>query len=169
MTYASLVLPVFLAIILLAPFATSIPCMKVKGLEPIAQILSFTMNPLVFLLIMGILSVYLYYSGFEQYLIPLVGGVLLLLVVGAFKCLFHSPRPLERPKGPCDISALGYPSGHTAEATWTSLQLYEIIHNPLIFLYSAAVGWSRVELCKHYPIDVLGGFLTALLVYFVIT
>jgi membrane-associated phospholipid phosphatase len=67
------------------------------------------------------------------------------------------PHPLY---GPSNRSKLhSFPSGHTATSTATGVTW--IAANPLMAVpgiaYAATVGWSRMELRKHYPLDVAGG------------
>jgi len=67
------------------------------------------------------------------------------------------PKPLY---GPTILAKLNsFPSGHTGTSTATGVSL--IAANPLMVIpgaaYAAAVGWSRMQLRKHYPLDVAGG------------
>jgi len=62
--------------------------------------------------------------------------------------------------GPSNRSKLhSFPSGHTATSTATGVTW--IAANPVMAIpglaYAATVGWSRMQLRKHYPIDVAGG------------
>lgn len=55
-----------------------------------------------------------------------------------------------------------FPSGHTATSTATGMSL--VAAAPVVAIpgaiYAASVGWSRMQLRKHYPLDVLvGGFV----------
>jgi membrane-associated phospholipid phosphatase len=73
--------------------------------------------------------------------------------------LYGSAKPLPL-YGPTSKSKLhGFPSGHTASSTATSVTW--IATNPVMAVpgiaYAASVGWSRMQLRKHYPIDVAGG------------
>lgn len=62
--------------------------------------------------------------------------------------------------GPSNRSKLhSFPSGHTATSTASGVTW--IAASPLLAVpaigYAATVGWSRMQLRKHYPIDVAGG------------
>lgn len=52
-----------------------------------------------------------------------------------------------------------FPSGHTGTSTATGVSL--MAANPLMIVpgiaYASTVGWSRMQLRKHHPLDVAGG------------
>jgi len=54
---------------------------------------------------------------------------------------------------------LSFPSGHTGTSTATGVSL--IAASPIMAVpgvaYAATVGWSRMQLRKHHPLDVAGG------------
>jgi membrane-associated phospholipid phosphatase len=98
------------------------------------------------------------------------------LVAQLFKHLIHSPRPVLffGPHGIhwiYGITRTGYasfPSGHTATifAITTLLSLYfpGRRNGILFFLIAALTGFSRIYLSEHFPVDVLGGLLTGVLI-----
>jgi membrane-associated phospholipid phosphatase len=57
-----------------------------------------------------------------------------------------------------------FPSGHTGTSTATGVSL--MAANPLMIVpgvaYAATVGWSRMQLRKHHPLDVAGGAVIGL-------
>jgi membrane-associated phospholipid phosphatase len=62
--------------------------------------------------------------------------------------------------GPSNRSKLhSFPSGHTATSTASGVTWMSA--SPLLIVpgiaYAATVGWSRMQLRKHYPLDVTGG------------
>ena len=65
--------------------------------------------------------------------------------------------------GPSQNARLhSFPSGHTATSTATGVALVAAAPALAIpgALYAASVGWSRMQLRKHYPLDVaMGGFI----------
>lgn len=84
------------------------------------------------------------------------------------KTIVRAPRPwhiLEDIKTQRDANATGYsfPSGHTAGATATFGSIAYVFRKRwlsiLCALIIALVGFSRLYLCVHWPIDVAGGLL----------
>ena len=57
-----------------------------------------------------------------------------------------------------------FPSGHTGTSTATGVSL--MAANPLMIVpgvaYASTVGWSRMQLRKHHPLDVAGGAVIGL-------
>jgi undecaprenyl-diphosphatase len=74
---------------------------------------------------------------------------------------YASPKPLVHV--PTDYS---FPSGHTATSFAAALVLARAVPERawLFYLLAAAIGFSRIYVGVHYPVDVLGGALLGLLV-----
>lgn len=74
---------------------------------------------------------------------------------------YASPDPLVRV--PTDHS---FPSGHSATSFAAALVLARAVPQRawLFYLLAAAIGFSRIYVGVHYPIDVLGGAVLGLLV-----
>jgi undecaprenyl-diphosphatase len=98
---------------------------------------------------------------------------LAILAVGhlILKAIFRTARPIGYKKDhillptPIDSS---FPSNHTAGA-FLLYFFVEATIAPLSFLFlffALLVALSRLELKKHHPIDVIGGFITAYVVFF---
>jgi undecaprenyl-diphosphatase len=73
---------------------------------------------------------------------------------------YASPDPLVRV--PTDHS---FPSGHTATSFAAALVLARAVPRRawLFYVLAAAIGFSRIYVGVHYPLDVLGGALVGLL------
>ncbi len=94
------------------------------------------------------------------------------------KAIVRAPRPwhvLEELGGQRDVNATGYsfPSGHTAGATATFGSLAYVFKKRWLSILCACiialVGFSRLYLCVHWPIDVAGGLLVGFLGVFVLS
>jgi undecaprenyl-diphosphatase len=79
------------------------------------------------------------------------------------------PRPWRRYAEPPVLGHVpkdpSFPSGHTAIAfaCATVLSYYRPRWAPAFFLLAVAIGFSRVYVGVHYPLDVLGGAILGLL------
>ncbi len=91
------------------------------------------------------------------------------------KNIIGRPRPCHEPalagmvhtvKGYCG-GMFGFISGHAANsfgiATYTSLLLRKGWYSWSIFIWAAAVSYSRIYLGVHYPGDIIGGAVLGLL------
>jgi membrane-associated phospholipid phosphatase len=81
------------------------------------------------------------------------------------KELIARPRPDETNRL-VDASGFSFPSGHAATSMACALVLAVLVPclaAPLVVL-AAAIGFSRLYVGVHYPLDVLGGALLGLAV-----
>ncbi|HGY56109.1 MAG TPA: phosphatase PAP2 family protein [Caldithrix abyssi] len=103
----------------------------------------------------------------------LFAGVLALLVSQGLKTLLQMPRPpavldknLFHIIGPA-LTQRSFPSGHTTTVfTVAFVLILYIRRNALrIFYFTTAlvIGLSRIVVGVHWPLDILGGILTAVL------
>lgn len=106
----------------------------------------------------------------------LLAALLLNEIVGSLiKVIFPKKRPtgqtyknwLEK------IDAGSFPSLHTSRVTLVYLTLFAatpfLILKVLFIVVIALVGISRVFLKKHYPIDVLGGLICGVFIFWLST
>jgi len=78
-----------------------------------------------------------------------------LICGGILKDIFHRARPFS-------ISLTSFPSCHAAN-TFAAAMVFSYFYKNifwrfLVFGAAIAVGFSRIYISAHYPIDVLGGF-----------
>ncbi len=57
-----------------------------------------------------------------------------------------------------------FPSGHTSQATWKSILLATMLpeFGPQMLARGSEVGYNRIVLGVHYPLDVIGGRMTGM-------
>jgi undecaprenyl-diphosphatase len=87
------------------------------------------------------------------------------------KELFSRERPFHTYEEITKLSQAGsmsFPSGHTAEAFAIAFGLSFLFPNKKIvipiFIWASLVGYSRMALGVHYPLDVIAGILLSLVV-----
>jgi membrane-associated phospholipid phosphatase len=99
--------------------------------------------------------------GWACLLAALVGGA----TVDIFRVSLGRPRPrAELPAGfygpHLSSKYQGFPSGHSTVSLSTAASVATA--SPLVgvpcLVYAGAVGWSRMQLNEHHPLDVLTGF-----------
>lgn len=106
----------------------------------------------------------------------LLAALLLNEIVGSLiKVIFPKKRPIGQSyKNWLEkIDAGSFPSLHTSRVTIVYLTLFAatpfLILKVLFIVVIALVGFSRVFLKKHFPIDVLGGLICGLLIFWLST
>lgn len=98
--------------------------------------------------------------------------------VNAEETPFAAPNPSQVPASdplmplPVEPVSRGssFPSSHAANsmAIATALALLFRRANPWIFLFPIMVGWSRIYMGKHFPFDVISGYVVGVLAVLVI-
>jgi membrane-associated phospholipid phosphatase len=141
---------------------------RAEWLTPIMKIFTFLGDEEFFLLFLP-----LAYWLWRKHIMGRVGMVLLFTFVlnAVIKGIFQVPRPdmIEHLVAADDWS---FPSGHSQGAMvlwgWLAYELKDKRAYIISGILIAGVGFSRIYLGVHYPLDVLGGFsigLVTLLIY----
>jgi undecaprenyl-diphosphatase len=105
----------------------------------------------------------------------LMATVLAGILTQGIKRIPGRPRPLRSGDvatsirifvGPSRLAKFhSFPSGHTSTSSATAVSL--VAASPVMavpgVIYVASVGWSRIQLRAHYPLDVAGGGFIGLL------
>ena len=141
---------------------------------PLLQTLSDTTSAIaygvpVLLFVIGLILQrrYLLYKAICLLLTVLTADYTTLLL----KHLFRRQRPYELSSAITQYSDGGnfsFPSGHTTMAAAMAAGVYFLFpewrYRPLVLAWSILVGFSRVYLGVHYPSDVLGAMMIAIIV-----
>lgn len=101
--------------------------------------------------------------------------VCVLLLAGVMKVAFGMPRPgINLPSAPFSFKNefLSFPSGHTVQIVSAALPLAFYFGRKWLFITMSIlitlIGYFRLWLGQHHPIDVLGGILVGSLIVFMI-
>lgn len=107
--------------------------------------------------------------------IKMVMALLLIEVSGGIiKLLYPKKRPVPMPTRTLaqKWDAGSFPSIHTARITSVAMFGYSLLNNPALLalglLLAAVVGYSRIYLRKHYPIDVVAGVVMGVVISWII-
>jgi membrane-associated phospholipid phosphatase len=102
-------------------------------------------------------------------------GLFMVEAVGALvKVLFYKARP-DRQKFTNMLEKIdsgSFPSIHAARTILVALSIYHLFISPLAWAFLALlvllVGASRVNLKRHYIVDVIGGYVFGFLVWYLV-
>lgn len=121
-------------------------------------------NPVILILLLFLVTNYnlntLYYC---------VGFLIIELVANAIKLVFFKPRPLEHKYSNIKEKLLAgsFPSIHMARITYFLLYFFQnnFLNYSIILILLLLLGFSRLELKKHFLVDVIGGGFLGLLTH----
>jgi len=120
-------------------------------------------------LFMSLIVIVLWIKGEKNPAIYLALGLIVdAILVSDLKIMIHRPRPYEvLPIMPLELAEnlRSLPSGHTATAFLSAMILSRFYSKYLVvfFLIAASIGFSRVYIGVHYPLDVIVGAITGCL------
>jgi len=136
-------------------------------------LMPFITRPTPFKLPLTLIGIALLVWGGRKGRLVVISALLLLVVSNAasemIKPAFQRPRPcvvLEavRLLVGCSPGSFSFPSSHASNITAQALffaSSYRILAVP-VMVVAAAVGYSRIYVGVHYPLDVAGGVLVGL-------
>ncbi|WP_010167856.1 phosphatase PAP2 family protein [Candidatus Epulonipiscium viviparus] len=124
------------------------------------------------LIFLGAIIVALYWCVDKDFAYKLVFIVLVnALLTSCIKAIVRKPRPFElgivRPLRVHTASGYSFPSGHTSTAASFWGGAYSLIKNKSMLIVAVImtlfVGFTRLYLGVHFPIDVIGGILVGII------
>lgn len=132
----------------------------------------FLASFLIWLMFLGLIAYGIFSKKFKAYqVVHIFAMVAVALIVSqTIKELFPSPRPFvvygTAPLTLTEPSDSAFPSSHTAAAF---AMVFGMLHHnrkvgALFFPPALLVGYGRIMSNVHYPLDVIGGILVALLI-----
>ncbi len=113
-----------------------------------------------------LLSIAFFLVGFNNsFLMIVLGFIINEIICSAIKYFFPKKRPNQQTYDSAaeKIDAGSFPSIHASRLSFVGLSLMALTnyfpHKILLLVIILVVGYSRIYLLKHYPIDVLAGYV----------
>jgi undecaprenyl-diphosphatase len=137
-----------------------------SAIAPVLTLFSRLFSPIALAVVVAVAGVVVVVGNrsFAPAVVGAAAGGAAWVCANAAKVLVQRPRPLEtiadalvRQQVPHGSS---FPSSHTAVAIAIAIALIPFLARPVAaagLAYAALVGWSRVYLGVHYPLDVIAG------------
>lgn len=146
-----------------------------KSLYRAFDLLCIVIRPSTCALAVAIVALIAYYSGQSEWLWSGVATLVMVPLSTIAKFATRRPRPVSMYTDAMKIKSYSFPSSHAYGAMlaggFVSIFLISVIAGPLAYVLTTAVmaivvivGAARVYLGAHFPSDVLGGFLLAIVV-----
>ncbi|MBI2338254.1 phosphatase PAP2 family protein [Candidatus Daviesbacteria bacterium] len=138
------------------------------------QLMIFASTSLIYLMLLGVLFLALKGETRDRkaFLLIIVGLPVAIIIIKIIHLFLFEPRPFVTfnftPIVPEDANA-SFPSRHaTISAVIAfSYTYFKSKWTPFLLFIMLWIGLSRIFVGVHYPLDVLGGFTTAVLAIFI--
>jgi undecaprenyl-diphosphatase len=139
-----------------------VPAGAVSVLTPLSRL--FLPTGIIVVVVLAIVYVVARNRSVLPVVTALVAAAVAWLLVHAAKAIADRPRPYQVVADAVlrqsPAHGTSFPSSHTAVTLAVAIALAPFLARPLAWAgigYAALVGWSRVYLGVHYPLDILAG------------
>lgn len=105
----------------------------------------------------------------RQIIIIIIG----IIIVNIIKKIFKRERPFTSFNNilkldPYNLDRYSFPSGHMTTAFLLAYYLNKNMNTSIYYILPILVAISRISLGVHYPTDIIGGFILAKLIIYII-